>query len=116
MNVKATPYTLHGYRFANKGERDYALHLDALKQSGEIRDWAYGAVKFRVGLKISWYEPDFLVINPDWTITMHEYKGHWREDARVKIKAAAHLYPAFKWVAVTRKGGIYNYEWFRGEA
>ena len=36
-------------------------------------------------------------------LELHECKGFWRDDARVKIKVAASLYP-FKFIAVTAAG------------
>jgi hypothetical protein len=33
---------------------------------------------------------------------MREVKGHWEEDARVKIKVAASIYP-FRFIAVTAR-------------
>lgn len=80
-------------------------------EAGEIRDWAYESIKLKVGEKICWYAPDFAVVAKDWTLEFHEYKGFWKDDARVKIKAAASQYPGFRFVAVTKKkGGGYEYE------
>lgn len=53
-------------------------------------------------------------MNADGVMEMHEVKGFWTDDARVKIKVAADQYPfrfiAFKAVAKSRGGG-----WLREE-
>jgi hypothetical protein len=64
------------------------------------------------GLKLrladnTFYTPDFVVMAADGVLECHEVKGHWQDDARVKIKVAASLYP-FRFFAVkkqTRKNG-----------
>jgi hypothetical protein len=48
----------------------------------------------------TFYSPDFAVLTKaDGTLEMHEVKGFWQDDARVKIKVAASIYP-FKFIAV----------------
>lgn len=37
--------------------------------------------------------PDFAVMLREGSLEMHEVKGHWQDEARVKIKVAADLYP-----------------------
>ena len=49
------------------------------------------------------YTPDFLVELPGGLLELHEVKGFWRDDARVKFKVAAELFPMFRFVAVKRK-------------
>jgi len=44
-------------------------------------------------------------------IECHEVKGFWRDDARVKIRVAASLYP-FRFVAVTKTKGGWDIEEF----
>jgi hypothetical protein len=56
----------------------------------------------------TWYRPDFLVVIATGAITteleLHEVKGHWEDDARVKWKVAAEMYPMFTFRAITRPG------------
>jgi hypothetical protein len=47
----------------------------------------------------------------DATIEIHEVKGHWEDDARVKIKVAASLYP-LRFVGITREKGAWQREEF----
>lgn len=95
----------------NQTERKYALHLSLLQRAGEILRWNFESEKLRLA-ENTFYSPDFRVIRPDGTIEFHEVKGFWRDDARVKIKVAAHTHP-YKFIAVsaTKKGG-WDYEEF----
>lgn len=84
----------------NSLERRYAGQLDMMKLSGEIKDWRFEAMNFRLGDGL-FYKPDFFVVKED-RFEVHEVKGgYWRDDALVKAKAAASLYPWFKWIGMT---------------
>lgn len=88
----------------NKTERAYSEALEDRKAAGEIASWQFDAVKLRLAAK-TFYTPDFLVMLADGSIEFHEVKGHWEDDARVKIKVAARLFP-FRFLAVRKvKGG-----------
>lgn len=95
-------------------ETAYAKHLDELLHNHKILWWVYEGLKFRLA-KNTTYTPDFTVMLPDGTIELHETKGWWKDDARVKIKMAAELFP-FQFVGVTRRpkkeGGGWEYEEF----
>ena len=82
----------------NKTEAAYADRLSLLQRSGEILSFAFEPIKLRLG-KACWYTPDFMVVNAAGEIEFHEVKGFWRDDARVKIKAAAHAYRPFRFIA-----------------
>lgn len=49
------------------------------------------------------YTPDFLCVG-EGCIVFYEVKGFWRDDARVKIKVAARMFPWARFVAVQRDG------------
>jgi len=83
----------------NKTEAAYAQHLEIRKHAGEIVQFHFEAVKFRLARR-TFYTPDFLVVLTSGAIEMHEVKGHWEEDARVKIKVAAAMFPCFRFVVV----------------
>jgi hypothetical protein len=78
-------------RGMNKTERRYANHLDMLKRQGVVLWWAFEAVKLKLAPNTH-YTPDFLVLRPGG-FEFHEVKGFWRDDARVKIKVAAVMFP-----------------------
>lgn len=80
-------------------EARYAMRLEAMRAAGELACWKFEAVKLRLADK-TFYTPDFLVIHLNGDIEFHETKGFWRDDARVKIKVAAELFPMFSFVAV----------------
>lgn len=92
----------HAPGVMNKAEERYAREqLAPAKAAGVIRDWRFEPLKLRIGDKC-FYTPDFLVVTAEGFIELHEFKGHWEDDARVKIKAAASLYPWFTFIAITR--------------
>ncbi len=105
---RPTPGAMNGL------EKAYWAHLLARKAAGEILECMFEPLKFRLADR-TFYTPDFLVMLPDGTIEIHESKGHWEDDARVKIKVAAEMHP-FRFVAVTRQakknGGGWAFEAF----
>jgi hypothetical protein len=76
----------------NKTEDRYAAHLAQLRMAGEIFWYGFEAVKLRLA-DSTFYTPDFAVMAKDGVLEMHEVKGHWQDDARVKIKVAAEKFP-----------------------
>lgn len=85
----------------NKTEEAYRQHLEARKFAGEIAWYRFEGIKLRLADK-TFYTPDFAVMLPDGTMEMHEVKGFWQDDARVKTKVAADQYP-FRFIAVTAR-------------
>jgi hypothetical protein len=93
----------------NKTEAAYAAHLEARKARGDVLGWWYEAIKFKLADN-TFYTPDFMVLLADMSIDIDETKGFWRDDARVKIKVAAAMFP-FRFRAITKgKGGLWNIE------
>ncbi len=87
----------------NRTEAEYAGHLEMLKRIGEIAWYRFEGMKFRLADN-TFYTPDFAVMRSDGQLEMHEVKGFWRDDARIKIKVAAEQYPV-RFVAVKKKTG-----------
>lgn len=98
----------------NKTEVGYSQHLELLKHVGEVLWYRFEGVKLRLADN-TFYTPDFAVMAATGQMELHEVKGFWEDDARVKIKVAAEMYP-FKFLAVkvkTKKdGGGYAVEDF----
>lgn len=98
----------------NKLEQQYAAHLEGLKLLGGVESFWFDALKLRLADN-TFYTPDFLVQKIDGHLEVHEVKGFWEDDARVKIKVAAAMFP-FRFVAVTAKrkkdGGGWSLEEF----
>ena len=76
----------------NKTEAAYAATLDLRRYAGEVAWFKFEGVKLRLADN-TFYTPDFAVMLADGALEMHEVKGLWQDDARVKIKIAADLYP-----------------------
>ncbi|EEO27164.1 DUF1064 domain-containing protein [Oxalobacter paraformigenes] len=85
----------------NKTEAEYAEHLELLKRTGIIAWYRFECMKFRLANN-TFYTPDFAVMRSDGHLEMHEVKGFWRDDAKVKIKVAADQYP-IAFMAVRKK-------------
>lgn len=97
----------------NKTETAYAEHLAAELARGIIASWAFQPEKLRLADR-TFYEPDFRVIALDGSVEWHEVKGHWEDDARVKIKVAAELHP-YRFIAVTARAKKNGGGWEREE-
>jgi len=99
----------------NKLEKEYEQHLEMLKYVGEIIWFDYEKLKFKLADN-TFYTPDFIVQNREGYIEIHEVKGFWEEDARVKIKVANHNFPfQFKAIkkAAKKDGGGWITEEFK---
>ena len=98
----------------NKTEQAYALRLSLLQRAGDVLWFKFEGLKLRIADN-TFFTPDFAVMAADGVIECHEVKGHWQDDARVKIKVAADLYP-FRFIAVRpeakKRGGGWLVESF----
>lgn len=82
----------------NKTELAYASYLENLKQINEIAWFKFEGIKLRLADN-TFYTPDFAVMRSSGYLELHEVKGFWTDDARVKIKVAADMYP-FSFLAI----------------
>ncbi len=98
----------------NKTEKSYQDELERRKASGDVLWYRFEGLKLRLADN-TFYTPDFAVMMADGTICLHEVKGWWADDAKVKIKVAAEMYP-FRFIAVRAKakknGGGWEIEEF----
>lgn len=92
-------------------ESRYSLHLESLKRSGIILDFQFEALKLRLADR-TYYSPDFLIINKNEEIEIHEVKATskgkplYEDDAIVKLKCVAENFPfRFKMVWVDKTLG-----------
>jgi hypothetical protein len=88
----------------NKTEEKYAWVLEHRKLAGEILFYEFGVLTLRIGNDCR-YTPDFMVVNHALEVELHEVKGFMRDDALVKIKAAAAHYPFKFFLARYDKSG-----------
>ena len=115
-NMKNKTYALGRLKAGqmNKTEQMYASHLEALKAAGEVIWYKFEGMKFRLADN-TFFTPDYVVMRSNGALEAHEVKGFWQDDARVKIKVAADMYP-IKFIAVKvlpkNKGGGWATEEF----
>lgn len=79
----------------NKTEQAYADMLETLRRAGEIAWYKFGGVKLRLADN-TFLTVDFAVLRSDGVFELHDCKGSkaiYQDDARVKMKVAAELYP-----------------------
>jgi len=95
----------------NGTERAYGGVLELRRRGGEIAWYRFEGIKLRLADN-TFYTPDYAVMLTGGEIECHEVKGHWTDDARVKIKVAAEMYP-FRFIAVRKeRGGAFIEESF----
>lgn len=95
----------------NKTEAAYAEHLQQQLRAGAITWFRFEAVKLKLADKTH-LTIDFFVMTAAGELEAHEVKGFWEEDARVKVKVAAAMFP-FRFLAVQRaEGGGWRTEVF----
>lgn len=76
----------------NGTEEKYAWVLELQKRAGGILDYGFNEITLRLGDDCR-YTPDFWVLPLSGIFELHEVKGFFRDDAKVKIKVAAAKYP-----------------------
>ena len=87
----------------NKLEEAYSWVLEARKRAGEIQWWGYEKITLKLAPDTR-YTPDFALLLADDALEFHEVKGSFfRDDAKVKIKVAAAMFP-FKFLLVRKSG------------
>ena len=98
----------------NNTEKAYAALLESRRVSGALLWYKFEGVKLRLADN-TFYSPDFFVMLADGSLESHEFKCHWQDDARAKIKIAADMYP-FRFIACKPKakkdGGGFSVEEF----
>lgn len=86
----------------NRLEEAYRCEvLEPRVAAGEILWYKFEGVTLRLADNRCHYTPDFVVMLSDNVLEMHEVKGFWTDDARVKIKVAAEQFP-FRFIAIRR--------------
>lgn len=102
----------------NGVEISFSAHLEDLRREGLVKTWDFESIKFRLA-DSTHYTPDFAVVDQDDRLILYEVKAWWKatakrkegprweDDARVKIKVAAKMFP-FEFRAAAQKP---NGEW-----
>jgi len=98
----------------NKTETEYSQLLDLQLYAREILWYKFEGIKLRLADN-TFYTPDYFLMLANGELECHEIKGHWEDDARVKIKVAASMFP-FRFIALTKQakknGGGFKVEEF----
>jgi hypothetical protein len=87
----------------NGTETAYGKALELRQRAGEVAWYRFEGIKLRLA-DGCFYSPDFAVMLSSGEMEIHEVKGHWTDDARVKIKMAAEMYP-FRFIAIKKARG-----------
>lgn len=83
--------------------------------AGEVVEILFEKVKLKLADR-TYYTPDFFVVLANGGAEVHEVKGFWEDDARVKWKACAENFWWWAFFAATRQGrrGPWVVERYRG--
>lgn len=76
----------------NKLEARWAQELDFRRRAGEVACYRFESLTLKLADGCR-YTPDFLVCLADGTLELHECKGFMRDDAAVKLRVCAEMYP-----------------------
>lgn len=93
----------------NKTEAEYAQVLELRRQAGQIEWYKFEGITFKIADDTR-YTPDFAVMNADGTMEMHEVKGFFTDDAKVKVKVAADMFP-FQFILIRKLAKKYGGGW-----
>lgn len=88
----------------NRTEAEYAALLEQMRRTGTVAWFKFEGVKLRLADN-TFYTPDFAVMISGGRMQMHEVKGAsaiFMDDAKVKVKVAAEIYPFQFIVAIKR--------------
>lgn len=97
----------------NKTEAAYDAHLWEQRHAGLVLWHKFEGIKLRLADN-TFLTVDFAVLPSGGVLEMHEVKGFWQDDARVKIKVAASIYP-FRFIAVTARAKKHGGGWTQEE-
>lgn len=90
----------------NKTEAAYAHYLTILLRAGEVAWFKFEGIKLKLADN-TFLTVDFVVMMPNGQIELHDCKGSpgvFVDDAKVKMKVAAEIYPfVFKVVYPAKK-------------
>lgn len=90
----------------NRWESEYDQMLRLEFMAGEILDYGFQRITLKLGADCR-YTPDFDVVRKDGTLELHEVKGFFRDDAKVKIKAAANKFK-FVFILARKEKGAWD--------
>jgi len=100
----------------NKTESEYAQMLQLRKLAGEIEEWRFESITFKLADDTR-YTPDFEILFPDGSMEYVDAKGGGPIDPKslVKIKCAAERFSQFKFVIEQKLAKKHGGGWKRTE-
>ncbi|MDR5777289.1 MULTISPECIES: DUF1064 domain-containing protein [unclassified Caballeronia] len=102
----------------NATERRYEAHLEQQRRSGEIQWYMFEGIKLKLAPR-TFLTVDYVVLPASGVLEMHDVKGAraiFSDDAKVKMKVAARIFPLVFKVVYPRKardGGGWDVEEIR---
>lgn len=94
----------------NKTESQRSEELEAMRIAGQIQWFGYEAITLKLANDTR-YTPDFAIVDAVGNLKFEETKGFWRDDAKVKIKVAARLFPHFHFSALKKRSKLDGGGW-----
>lgn len=112
---RAKAVALEVERDMNKTEARYKAHLEGELAASRIAFFDFECFKLRLADACQ-FIPDFMVVDADGYIELHDVKARWKstgkahieDDAMVKLKGAAEKYPFFRVFAVWEEDGLWK--------
>lgn len=101
VTEKPTPGTM------NKWEEQHAGMLWIRVMAQDVSGYHFERFRFKIGKKCL-YIPDFVLLENDGSFSVDEVKGFRRDDAMVKIKVAALMYPQITFRLWEQKRGAWK--------
>ena len=96
----------------NRTEGRFAAILEMQRLFGEIKGWSFEPETLVLGPKLT-FTPDFKVEELDGSLTWYDVKGkHVWEDSVVKAKAAAVIFPQYRFAQVRWNGSEWKSRFF----
>jgi hypothetical protein len=89
----------------NRTEAAYEAQLELRKRAGEVAWYQFEGITLKLAADCR-YTPDFFVMLSTGELELHEVKGRWTDDALVKVRVAAAMFP-FRVVVVTYERGAF---------
>lgn len=92
--------------FRSKWEANYALYLDFLIKTKQIKNWEYESEVFvfeKINFGTKRYCPDFKVFNTDDSIEYHEVKGYMDAKSKTKLRRMEKYFPEISLILIDGK-------------
>lgn len=99
----------------NKTEAAFGRHLEWEQQAGRVKWFGFEKIKLRIG-KRCWLTIDYIVVTADGAVEFLDVKGrkgdgyYCKDDAKVKLRAVATIFPFAVAVVWPLQGGGWGRE------